>query len=469
MVKQWRGLAIVMSLALLISLVASPGTIQADSGSAKEGYSWFVELPGDAKKAASLQKQLEQGKTPVELGLTSGKTGTSPLRSLSEVQKEDAKAQQTYDVKLDPPIKINKKWTPPRFQYDYISKEECLDNIEASGKDEGWIKNHFAWCRSKIVSYGWQRYRFPYPFPITYGVQYRVTEIGYGTNSQDKDKQEREVNFDYYIDDIYTTHPFLNASKLTVDIDCNPLIQPEDCKESESTSKIERTIAQWRINNFGRKTLYSTPPPKTDDNPERIGYMEFFTHQVMDPPQFPTRTLDSPKQKVRWDSADYMKVIDPNQTFYNAGIFSNVRPIIHFSLSDPSVMQEQAQHIKDALEHPEKTYPYPGEGKIIPGGKYSLPLTRLKDKSSIRKNRRKSQYWCKKLSNEGVIPKPANSECDEFPFASTWQGSATGGEGKYSVRYINKDSNQAGGTWLGAWYAYDRILNEDPFNVRVNP
>ncbi len=449
-----------MCLALLISVIASSDTIQASSGSTEEGYSWFVVLPGDAKKAALMQKQLEKGKTPVEMGLTSVKTEKQPLRSLSDIQKEDAKAQQTYDVKVDPPVQINKKWAPPRFQYDYISKQECLDNIEKSERDEGWIKNHYAWCRSKIVSYGWVKGKWP--FRTVYGVEYRITEIGYGTNSQDKNKKEREVNFDYYIDDIYTTHSMLNGAKLKVDINCNALVHAEDCKESRSTPAIERTISKWKTNNFGTKKLYSTPPPKTDSNPEQIGYMEFFTHQVMNPPRFPTRTVDSPKQEVRWDSADYMIVINPNQTFYNAGIFSNVKPVIHFSYNNPSVMKEQALHIKDALEQPEKTYPYPGMGKTIPS-----TLTRLKDKELIRKNRKKSQRTCKRLAEAGTIPKPANSECDEFPFASTNEGSYTGSVYNVSVRYIDKDSNQAGGAWLGAWYAYDRILDGDAFDVEV--
>ena len=37
----------------------------------------------------------------------------------------------------------------------------------------------------------------------------------------------------------------------------------------------------------------------------------------------------------------------------------------------------------------------------------------------------------------------------------------------FSVRLISKESNSAAGTWLGAWYAYDRILDRDPFHVRV--
>ncbi|WP_452233324.1 NucA/NucB deoxyribonuclease domain-containing protein [Kroppenstedtia sanguinis] len=60
---------------------------------------------------------------------------------------------------------------------------------------------------------------------------------------------------------------------------------------------------------------------------------------------------------------------------------------------------------------------------MIPGGTYEAALSQLRDRSAIRKNRRKSQSWCKRLHENGVIPKPANSECDEFPFASTWQGS----------------------------------------------
>lgn len=55
-----------------------------------------------------------------------------------------------------------------------------------------------------------------------------------------------------------------------------------------------------------------------------------------------------------------------------------------------------------------------------------------------------------------------------FPLLPLGKG-PTGSEGNYSVRYISKDSNQAGGRWIGAWYAYDRILGRDLFNVKVNP
>ncbi|MDA8352135.1 MAG: hypothetical protein M0Z65_02930 [Firmicutes bacterium] len=466
MKKGFRWFRVILTMAITLSLVISP-TLEAKPKSTPKENGWFVMLPGDEQEAAKLQKQLENGATPADLNLPSGKVEKRSFQSLDKLQQEDAQTKETYAVKVDPPVKVANRWVPPKFEYDYISKDECIRQAE-SNRDKGWIKNHFAWCRSKIVSYGWQRYRFPLPIPITYGIQYRITEIGYGTNSQDKDKKEREVFFDYYIDDIYTTHPFLNGAKLKVDIDCQALVQPEDCKEKGGP--IERTIAQWKSNNYGSKTLYSTPPPKSDFNPEQKGYMEFYTHQVMNPPQnLPTRTLDSPKQKVRWDSADYMMVIHPNQRFYNAGIFSDVRPVIHFSKSAPHVMREQAQHIEDALKRPETTYPYPGPGKIIPGGTYEAPLSRLRDKSAIKRNRGKSQRTCKRLHRDGVLPKPANSECDEFPFASTWQGASTGGVGKYSVRYISKDSNQAGGAWIAAWYAYDRILGRDLFNVKVVP
>ncbi|MGI6125798.1 MAG: NucA/NucB deoxyribonuclease domain-containing protein [Planifilum sp.] len=449
-----------MALVMFLTWVAWPGVM--DAKPQQEEHGWFALLSGDPDKAAELESRLKNGATPEELNLPSGTTESQSFRTLTELKQEDAQAKDTYPVKVTPPVKINNQWVPPRFTYDFISKGECLERAE-SGRDEGWIKNHYAWCRSKIVSYGEIKWN---PFPRVYQINFRITEIGYGTNSQDPEKEEREVHFDYYIDDIYVSHPSLNGTKLKVDIDCQALVQPEDCKEKGGA--VERTIAQWKVHNKASKTLYSTPPPRTDTNPERLGFMEFFTHMEIDPPaNLPSRALDSPKQKVRWDSADYMIVVNPNQRFYNAGIFSNVRPVIHFSLSNPSVMREQAQHIKDALESPETTFPYPGVGKIIPGGTYEMPLSRMKNQSDIRRNRRRSQYWCRKLSRDGVLPRPANSECDEFPFASTWQGAYTGGVGKFSVRYISADSNRAGGNWLAAWYAYDRILNNDPFNVRV--
>ncbi|WP_214108292.1 NucA/NucB deoxyribonuclease domain-containing protein [Acrocarpospora catenulata] len=69
---------------------------------------------------------------------------------------------------------------------------------------------------------------------------------------------------------------------------------------------------------------------------------------------------------------------------------------------------------------------------------------------------------CKKLSKTGFV-KPS---CDEYPFASTHEGSAHAGK-NYSVAIVEKSDNCSGGSKLGNWYLYNRILEKDPFWVYV--
>ncbi|WP_405531803.1 NucA/NucB deoxyribonuclease domain-containing protein [Streptomyces canus] len=52
------------------------------------------------------------------------------------------------------------------------------------------------------------------------------------------------------------------------------------------------------------------------------------------------------------------------------------------------------------------------------------------------------------------LERPPGKQCDEFPFASTWQGANTGG-GNYSRRMINTTQNEDGGRALSRFYLYN--------------
>ncbi|MFH9402709.1 hypothetical protein ACH4JS_23590 [Streptomyces sp. NPDC017638] len=81
-------------------------------------------------------------------------------------------------------------------------------------------------------------------------------------------------------------------------------------------------------------------------------------------------------------------------------------------------------------EYPElaKHIEYAQNTKRLPG-KHGTKnyLTRLTDKTKIKQNRGKA---CPSSRH-----RPAGKECDEYPFASTWQGASTGG-GKFNWRMI---------------------------------
>ncbi|WP_211302717.1 NucA/NucB deoxyribonuclease domain-containing protein [Allonocardiopsis opalescens] len=77
-----------------------------------------------------------------------------------------------------------------------------------------------------------------------------------------------------------------------------------------------------------------------------------------------------------------------------------------------------------------------------------------------------------------------NMDCDEYPFASTYQGGAQSVYeqdariGNFSARPIDSTDNQMAGNWISIFYAENRILDyrggqfgdmRDPFITRIVP
>ncbi|WP_372659878.1 NucA/NucB deoxyribonuclease domain-containing protein [Amycolatopsis kentuckyensis] len=61
------------------------------------------------------------------------------------------------------------------------------------------------------------------------------------------------------------------------------------------------------------------------------------------------------------------------------------------------------------------------------------------------------------------LPRPAGKDCDEYAFASTKEGAASGGP--YDIRMIDSTQNQLGGTQLNSMYLQQRMLDNDNFYV----
>ncbi|WP_066367797.1 NucA/NucB deoxyribonuclease domain-containing protein [Herbidospora mongoliensis] len=79
---------------------------------------------------------------------------------------------------------------------------------------------------------------------------------------------------------------------------------------------------------------------------------------------------------------------------------------------------------------------------------------------TIKKNRAHSISICRKEWPD-VKPKEQKLDCDEFPFASTKEGSLPV-RGNFSVRYINASDNRSSGSQLGVFYQQTRRLGIDP-------
>ncbi|MFJ8081827.1 NucA/NucB deoxyribonuclease domain-containing protein [Streptomyces sp. NPDC096205] len=144
---------------------------------------------------------------------------------------------------------------------------------------------------------------------------------------------------------------------------------------------------------------------------------------------------------------------------YKGTVFTRARVELVMSQKDPSV-NESALHIYDALKRPERTFPsWPG--KTVPGAKE--PLHRLVDKEKQKKNRARSIKECEKVWGDYT---GTDLQCDEYPFASTKEGS-TKGDNRFSVRLIDGDDNETGGRRLDQMYTLNRILDGDAFYMKI--
>ncbi|WP_261134016.1 NucA/NucB deoxyribonuclease domain-containing protein [Bacillus sp. Marseille-Q3570] len=449
--KQFSSTLLIVFLA--IGIIAPTQTQASSDGG---GY-WLPDA--NIEKATKL---MEEGKSIRDLGIRQNQIQQEDgFQTLDKLKKAEQQSETTYRANLSPPIKTAVGWTPPEFDYDHIQTvDECRRSPD-SGSQTGYIKNRYSFCWSHVATY-----QVPVKciggICLYEGVQFQFTEIGYGSN------QSRNTRVFYSLDDIIVTHPSLNGAKLKIDMVCESKLNPGDCREDPDYPATERTIAQWKNSNFSTEIFTSEAPPATDANPDRLGYMDFWPELTLThaPRKF-KKTIDGIKQTVRTDSANYMFAF-PDQYFRQGAVFSKATPIFNVPITKPEfeMLDEAGEHWKFAMDHPGQTKPQIA-GKQIPGAVGESTLTRMYTKrhqDDYNRNRNKTRRVCdREFGDEDREGK----QCDEYPFASTREGSYTNGTDDFSVRMISADSNQAAGTWLGAWYAYDRILDGDEFHVEV--
>lgn len=170
----------------------------------------------------------------------------------------------------------------------------------------------------------------------------------------------------------------------------------------------------------------------------------------------------------RWDEADYL----PASTTGGAAAFS-VLPTLKYSTAPSAPEREVALHIKKAYATPQLTLP-PLATKKLAGQVADEPLTRLYlDTERRRKNRSRAVWNCVKFYGPNYAE--GGKQCDEFPFATTYQGSAGSDYDPYqerknfSVQAIDGKSNEAGGTLLAQFYDLNRLIDgpDDGFLVKI--
>ncbi|GAA3021940.1 NucA/NucB deoxyribonuclease domain-containing protein [Actinokineospora globicatena] len=382
--------------------------------------------------------------------------------TLEALRQEDrdstARYRSNYDV--SGATRSQAGWTPPPFEYDYIETvDECEDHPE-SGSAAGWIKNHYAFCRIMKGERVDRVCLLGRCFNLT--SSFHVNILGFGS------ERDRKVRVVTTVSDIRTSSPALQVGTVVrIGNPCASLGTTDNCVLDRNTpASVEKTLAEWRVQSFFSTGYASVAPPEGDPtNPNRLGYMDFWSEASAFVPELPNSrpvTISSPRQKVRYDTVRYL-----SQNGFNGAIFSNVRAVMPYPVDRPefTAMTQEAAHIDFAQTQPGSTIPAKA-GKVIPGALDGQPLTRwyFNNFDQNRAEARKAcvAEWGPDYAQGGTL------QCDEYPFNATHQGAARG-DGNFSVRVIPKDDNEAGGAWLGAWYSYDRILDGDAFHVDPTP
>ncbi|MER7763810.1 NucA/NucB deoxyribonuclease domain-containing protein [Streptomyces sp. NPDC097619] len=170
----------------------------------------------------------------------------------------------------------------------------------------------------------------------------------------------------------------------------------------------------------------------------------------------------------RWDSASYLfnKTGDGVRA-KRGGAALPVVPTLPYSSKAGAEERAAAQHLDDARLRPNTTKPV-NAAKSVPGFDLKRPLHRLQhDAKRSKANRRAAIATCvKHWGRDYVTSVPGvRRECDEYPFASTYEGAAQSKyepakpKDNFSARPIRDTDNGAGGTILKLFMDRNRILD----------
>lgn len=350
-------------------------------------------------------------------------------------------------------------WTPPAFQYGHFTYDECAKTA-VTRQERGTVKNRYSYCwaGTSVV-----RFKGPCMFGgllcVGRHFVYTATVIGLGSDYY------RQGRYTVYLTEFESLSEYDDAISLTARIHCAPLVAETDCAPDENASEVRRTISGWKSAREAKVTVLG-PEPEPDPlvNPDLPGYGSAWIEIVAQLPGGSTRTIESPANRIRFDSAQYL-----THNGKSGAIFPDVDPVLNIPINtvEFAAMRQSGLHYKQAMQQPASTVPVVA-GKTIPGALGGSPLHRLYfDTDRREENNREAVRTCRS-DLVGQYPQPG-VDCDEYPFASTYEGASPyyNPQRNFSVKAIPSEDNQAAGTWLSAWYSYDRILDNDAFFVNV--
>ncbi|MQY09937.1 hypothetical protein SRB5_00400 [Streptomyces sp. RB5] len=380
----------------------------------------------------------------------------------------------------------------PADIFDYATRDQCDDNSEAASADAGWIKNRYSYCQKHVLFMpAFECGIFPPRCRLSGTYASTNTLIGYGKTSgyESNPASSRWADFRLSVDNILTTGVFSGSgADLEASIECEGNYLDDDFPETDENAcfpglnnETEKSINEWRRDSGAHFDVISQASEPDISHGAQIGTGVFHIEYEFDLPwYFQALDTESPEGGMRFDSAVYL---GPGNSRMGS-VFDRAVPGMAYRLGDAAVAGV-AQHIDDARTDPDSTVP-PRAFKNLVGATPVAPLHRLPgsrlmpaQRARVIDNRNVSTGFCGTI---GMPPQPPTGgpfDCDEYPFASTYEGAArfkyepadqqAQFRDQFSVRWVNRTVNREAGARLGRWYGVDRILDHEEFFLPIQP
>ncbi|MFI0914197.1 RICIN domain-containing protein [Streptomyces abikoensis] len=356
----------------------------------------------------------------------------------------------------------------------YPDPARAMSLAECQGKmleGDVYLESRFSVCTGVKVNQVWLKKREP---------------VGMSTFSMylrgSVPVRDRTFRFEYDFTDFRRTGITQTAVQMeTIKYDM-PQVEPAGAKVSSSGTMPQQTMSYDQLAGmqraYFRHNVTVAPGQGRGRDDVVFGvYLPSITTTV------PAPWVESPNSVARpfvlaprWDAAPYLS---NSSGADRGGAAFSFEPTLHFSASENSPEKGVARHIKDAYDNPSQTRPF-APSKDIPGRDAKKPLHRLYYDTGRRdRNRAIAVQNCVAYFGANYtksdIPGHSN-ECDEFPFATTYEGAAqkeydnAASVNNFSVKPVLDDENRAGGTLQSSFYTKTRLLDgeDDGFLVVVN-
>ncbi|MFD5375072.1 hypothetical protein ACFWJE_11765 [Streptomyces griseoincarnatus] len=458
-----------VTAAAAVLSMAAPSTAGADTTADLRVESYVLPAGAPVPSLEELQsaegrERLRRTATAAEPGAALAQETVGPAASSAPLSRRPSgspPADATTGVRQRAALGPTATAPEPARTMTY---DECVKGLGSDKKF--YVKSRFAVCNGASFLQTWTRNGQPVGTSM-----FNVRAVGTVA------KNSRTITFQYYFTD-FTTAGTTGAAAMPITTKATiPQSWPSGARYTRGGSMPgTKTFTQLKAQRTFKDTVTAKPGQGSGSADLLFAVYE---PAISYTPPAPWKLSGALGGKLfmlapRWDAASYLANSTGGGTPAKKGAatFSYVTPLT-LSAKQGAEERAEAAHIRQAFLTPLDTKPYMS-AKKVPGQTAKEPLHRTVSASRIDMNRAAAvkqckRYWGADYTQGGTL------ECDEYPFASTYEGAAEpefdsdAKKFNFSAKPIAKDDNRAGGSILKSYYAKNRIIDgmDDGFIVKI--